>query len=163
MTKNLVHTTKNSLPKKTRIEVIEMLNRALASTSDLFMQLKQAHWNVKGMNFIAIHKLLDDIAEEVEDQVDIIAERVTSLGGTALGTLQEANKNTVLKTYPVTIFDAKDHIAHLTHNIAILGELARNHIDETDALNDMATNDLYIDLVRMLDKNLWFLEAHVQK
>lgn len=163
MKKNLLHTTKNSLPKNVRVEVIEMLNRTLASTADLFMQLKQAHWNVKGPNFIAIHKLLDDIAEEVEEQVDIVAERITSLGGTALGTLQEANKNSVLRLYPVDIFEAKDHIAHLTHNIAILGELARNHIDETDGLNDMATNDLYIDLVRMLDKNLWFLEAHVQK
>jgi len=161
--KNLVHTTKNSLPKKTRAEVVDLLNKSLASTTDLFIQLKQAHWNVKGMNFIAIHKLLDDIAKEVEERVDIVAERVTSLGGTALGTLEETVKNTALRKYPIDIFDAKDHIEHLTHNMAILGELARNHIDETNALSDMATNDIYIDLVRMLDKNLWFLEAHIQK
>ena len=161
--KNLLHTTKNSLPKKERVELIAILNSSLASTADLAMQLKQAHWNVKGPNFIAIHKLLDDIAEEVVEQVDIIAERVTSLGGTALGTLEQTVENTALRKYPIDIFEAKDHIAHLTHNMAILGELTRKHIDETDELNDMASNDIFIDLVRMLDKNLWFLEAHVQK
>ncbi len=163
MMKNLLHTTKNSLPKKERVETIALLNKSLACAADLSMQLKQAHWNIKGMNFIALHKLLDEIAEAVEEQVDVIAERITSLGGTALGTLEQTVENTSLRKYPVDIFDAKDHIAHLTHNIAILGELARKHIDETDELNDMATNDLFIDLVRMLDKNLWFLEAHVQK
>lgn len=152
-----------SLPEKERVQIIGLLNKTLASTSDLYAQLKQAHWNVKGMQFIALHLLLDKIAEEVEEQVDIVAERVTSLGGTALGTLQEAVKNTQLRIYPVDIFAEKDHLEHLTHNFAILGELSRNNIDETAKLDDMATNDLYIDLVRMLDKNLWFLEAHLQK
>lgn len=162
-TKSLMHETKMSLPHKKRIEVIALLNKSLASASDMYAQLKQAHWNVKGMNFIALHLLLDTIAEEVEEQVDIIAERITSLGGTALGTLQEAVKNSALRVYPVDIFDSKDHLEHLTHNMAIFGELSRNDIDETEILDDMATNDLYIDLVRMLDKNLWFLEAHLQK
>jgi len=162
-TKTIMHETEMSLPQKTRIEVVALLNKSLASCSDMYAQLKQAHWNVKGMNFIALHLLLDTIAEEVEEQVDIIAERITSLGGTALGTLQEAVKNTDLRVYPTDIFQAKDHLAHLTHNMAIFGELSRNNIDETEGLDDMATSDLYIDLVRMLDKNLWFLQAHLQK
>jgi starvation-inducible DNA-binding protein len=161
--KTMLHTTKMSLPEKERVQIIGILNKTLASTSDLYAQLKQAHWNIKGMQFIALHLLLDRIAEEVEEQVDIVAERITSLGGTALGTLQEAVKNTQLRLYPVDIFAEKDHLEHLTHNFAILGELSRKDIDETDKLDDMATNDLYIDLVRMLDKNLWFLEAHLQK
>lgn len=161
--KNILHKTKISLPEKARIEIIAILNQSLASTADLQAQLKQAHWNVKGMEFIALHKLFDAIAEEIEEQVDTIAERITSLGGTALGTLQEATKNTKLRLYPVDIFLAKDHIEHLTHNFAILGELSRNNIKETESLGDMATSDLYIDLTRVLDKNLWFIEAHVQK
>jgi starvation-inducible DNA-binding protein len=163
MKKNLMHPTKMSLPQKTRIEIIALLNKSLASGSDMYAQLKQAHWNIKGMNFIALHKLLDEIAEEVEEQVDIIAERITALGGTALGTLDEAVKNTALRTYPIDIFQSKDHLEHLIHNMAIFGELSRSNIDDTEELNDMGTNDLYIDLVRMLDKNLWFLEAHLQK
>ena len=158
-----LHQTKNSLPENVRIEVAKLLNSTLATVSDLAVQLKQAHWNVKGMEFISLHKLFDDLAEEVEEQVDTVAERITSLGGTALGTIQEAVKNTALKPYPVDIFSAKDHLEHLTHNFAIVGEHARQQVERTEKLNDMATNDLYIDLARMIDKNLWFLEAHLQK
>lgn len=161
--KKLLHKTKIGIPEKVRIEVIRLLNHSLASTTDLYAQLKQAHWNVKGPEFIALHKLFDDIAEELEEHVDTIAERITALGGTALGTLDEAVKNTALAEYPVDIFTAKKHLEHLTHNFAILSELVRDHIDATAELDDMGTNDLYIGLERFLAKNLWFLEAHLQK
>jgi len=161
--KKLMHATKMSLPEKVRIESITLLNKSLASGSDMYAQLKQAHWNIKGMNFIALHKLLDEIAADVQEHVDVIAERITAMGGTALGTLQQAVKNTNLFTYPVDIFAAKDHLEHLTVNMAAFGEESRNNIKNTDKIGDMVTNDLYIDLTRMLDKNLWFLEAHLQK
>ncbi|HRN77759.1 MAG TPA: DNA starvation/stationary phase protection protein Dps [Candidatus Dependentiae bacterium] len=158
-----LHTTRMSLPEKDRIEIIAMLNKSLASTSDLYAQCKQAHWNVKGPEFISLHKLFDEIAEQIEDQVDIIAERITSLGGTALGTLQEAVQNTELRVYPTNIFAAKDHVEHLGHNFAILGELSRNNIDASIEIGDQCTGDLYIELTRLLDKSLWFIEAYMQK
>jgi starvation-inducible DNA-binding protein len=161
--KQIMHETKMSLPEKERIEIVSTLNRSLASTNDLYIQLKQAHWNVKGPEFIAIHKLLDELAEEIEEQVDIIAERITSLGGTAFGTIQAIAENSQLRVYPLDIFKIKDHLQHLIHNYAILGELTRNNIDLTAQLGDFGTNDLYIVLARLLDKSLWFLEAHLQK
>jgi starvation-inducible DNA-binding protein len=159
----LMHVTKNSMPEKNRIELVFMLNRSLASTNDLYIQLKQAHWNIKGATFIAVHKLLDEIAEHVENQVDIIAERITSLGGTALGTLQKTLENSNLRIYPIDIFKIEDHIMHLTHNIAILAELTRTNIKRAEMLEDMVTSDMYIGLTQVLDHNLWFLEAHLQK
>ncbi len=161
--KKIMHKTKINIPEKNRVELVHLLNHTLASTTDLYLQLKQAHWNIKGMEFIAVHKLLDEIAEEVEEQVDIVAERATSLGGTALGTIEEIKKNSKLDTYPIDIFSIKDHLIHLTHNIAILGELTRGNIKRSETFNDFATGDVYIALTRMLDKNLWFLEAHLQK
>jgi starvation-inducible DNA-binding protein len=158
-----LHATRISIPERTRVELIDILNKTLASTTDLYAQLKHAHWNVKGKEFIALHKLFDELAEEINGHVDIVAERITSLGGTALGTLPEANKNTQLRLYPVTIFSATEHLEHLCHNFAILGELTRENMQKTEELEDMATNDLYIDLARVLDKGLWFLEAHLQK
>lgn len=161
--KNLLHHSQISLPEKDRVELIAMMNKTLASTSDLYAQLKQAHWNIKGEQFIAVHLLLDTIAEQVEEQVDIVAERIMALGGSAMGTLQEAVKNTQLRLYPTDIFMIKDHIEHLTHNMAILGELSRKNIKESEKYADMVTSDMYIALTTMLDKNLWFLEAHIQK
>ena len=161
--KHIMHTTKISLPEKDRIELVGMLNETLASTADLYAQLKQAHWNVKGPNFIALHTLLDQLAAQILAQVDIIAERITSLGGTALGTTQTIGQNTKLRVYPTNIFTGNDHIEHLSHNYAILGEICRTNIKKTESLHDMATSDFYIALTQELDKSLWFLEAHVQK
>lgn len=158
-----MHQTKVTIPEKDRIELIEMLNTSLASTADLYAQLKQAHWNVKGPEFIALHKLFDELAEQIEEQVDIVAERITSLGGTALGTVQAIVKGSALREYPIDIFSMKDHIENLTHNIALLGKLSRKNITLTEKLGDLGTNDIYIEFVRLLDKALWFLEAHVQK
>ena len=161
--KSPLHDTRISIPEKARIELIHALNLSLASTADLYNQLKQAHWTVKGPYFIAVHQLFDTIAAGILEHTDVIAERVESLGGTALGTTQSIGQNTQLRVYPTDIVSEKDHINHLTHNVAILGELSRNNIKQAEELGDTATGDIYIDLARFLDKYLWFLEAHVQK
>ncbi len=161
--KNSMHVTKINIPEDRRIELIALLNTSLACGNDLYAQLKQAHWNIKGSNFIALHKLFDELAEQVEEQVDIIAERIESLGGTAQGTIQSTIKNSSLRLYPEDIFLAKEHLEHLTHNFAILGELSRNNIRICEQLEDLGTGDLYIAFTRLLDKSLWFLEAHLQK
>lgn len=161
--KKSLHATKNSIPEKVRLELVNILNASLASTTDLYGQLKQAHWNIKGSEFIALHQLFDQIAEELEHHIDTIAERAAALGGTVLGTVQEVAKNTALDPYPTHIIKAKDHLERLTHNIAIISELTRDYIDESEELCDMVTNDVFIDLARFLDKNLWFLESHLQK
>lgn len=158
-----MHSTRISLPEKDRIEISGLLNITLASVLDLYAQIKHAHWNVKGTNFISLHLLFDKIAEEVENQADVIAERIMALGGSAFGTIQEIISNSKLRVYPIDIFQGADHIEHLTHNFAILGELSAENIDQTAKLDDMVTNEIYVDLTRMLDKNSWFLEAYAQK
>src|SRR5690242_8399554 len=113
MANSALHITKISLSEKNRVELIAMLNATLASVADLYAQLKHAHWNVKGLEFIALHKLFDEQAEEVEGQVDMVAERVTALGGTALGTVQDMVKGTELKAYPADLCAARLVLEHL--------------------------------------------------
>lgn len=160
---NGMHHTQNGMAEKKRIESSAILNKTLASAIDLYLDTKQAHWNIKGYGFIATHKLLDEVAEEIEEHIDIIAERIAALGGTAYGTLQTVSKATGLREYPITIYSVTEHLEHLTHNVAILGELVRSDIHKTAELGDFGTNDLYISLSRMLDHNLWLLEGHLQK
>lgn len=160
---NGMHHTRNSIKEKTRIELCLRLNQTLANLIDLYLQTKQAHWNIKGQGFMSMHKLLDEVAEAVENELDTVAERVTALGGTALGTLQTVGTGTQLRVYPTNIITIPEHLEHLTHNYAILGESVRNDIHETGELGEMATNDVYIELSRLLDKSLWLLEAEIQK
>src|SRR6266568_3013581 len=113
-----MHKTKNDIPEATRSKIAELLNVRLAECLDLYLTTKQAHWNVKGPNFIALHELFDNVAEEVEGHVDTIAERITALGGYAEGTTQVIKSRSTLKEYPLNIVNGRDHVEHLSTALA---------------------------------------------
>lgn len=91
-----MYKTKNDLPEERRKQLIEILNNRLADCVDLRMQAKQAHRNVKGPSFIALHKLFDEVADTAEEDVDLIAERVVQLRGIAEGTVRVAGQRSTL-------------------------------------------------------------------
>lgn len=157
-----LHSTRIDIPAKTRSKVIAILNARLADAIDLSMQAKQAHWNVKGPNFIGLHELFDDVAEHAEGHVDKLAERITSLGGTALGTVRAVGRTSSLKAYPEDIFDGPAHVAALATALAAFAKLTRAAIETTDDLDDEVTSDLFNEITGEADKDLWFLEAHLQ-
>ncbi len=154
--------TRNSLPEKTRIEITALLQARLCDTIDLMMQAKQAHWNVKGPNFIAQHELFDKVFEDTKGYVDVIAERIVQLGGTAFGTIRIAAKHTSLPEYPLDIASGKKHIAALAHAIAFYGEGIRKAIATCTKLSDADSADICTQISRGSDMNLWFVEAHEQ-
>jgi len=125
-------------------------------------QAKQAHWNVKGHHFIALHELFDQVATAVEAHVDLIAERVTALGGTAMGTARVVAQTSTLSEYPLEIFDGTAHVDALSTAMADFGKKIRQNIDDADKLDDADTADLFTEVSREIDKLLWFVEAHIQ-
>ena len=157
-----MYKTKIDLSEKVRRNVAGILNDRLAYAIDLQSQIKQAHWNVKGPNFIALHELFDKLSDVVLEQIDEIAERVTSLGGTAEGTVAVAAKRSKLKNYPLSITAGKDHLFYLSTQLSVYGKVARAAITDTDELGDAGTADLFTGISREIDKYLWFLEAHLQ-
>jgi starvation-inducible DNA-binding protein len=158
-----MYKTKIDLSEKVRRNIIVILNDRLAYAIDLQSQIKQAHWNVKGPNFIALHELFDKISDLVLEQIDEIAERVTSLGGTAEGTVAVAAKRSKLKNYPLSITAGKDHLFYLSTQLSVYGKVVRAAISDTDELGDADTADLFTGISRDIDKYLWFLEAHLQE
>lgn len=154
--------SKNDLPEATRKKVIDLLNARLADCIDLQSQTKQAHWNVKGPNFIGLHELFDKINEEVEDYVDDIAERAVQLGGVAEGTIRMAAKRSSLNEYPLQVADGRAHVDALSSALASFGAQARTAITESNDLGDLDTADLFTEVSRGIDKWLWFVEAHLQ-
>ncbi len=157
-----MHKTKIDIKKGEREKIIEILNSRLADASDLKSQAKQAHWNVKGMSFIALHELFDQVATDVEAYTDLIAERITTLGGTALGTVRVAAANSSLSEYPLEITDGADHVDALSTALSDFGKKIRQNIDDTDKLGDADTADIFTEISRGIDKSLWFVEAHIQ-
>lgn len=160
--KKTMFKTKNDLPKQKRTKLIALLNARLADCIDLQTQTKQAHWNVKGPSFIALHELFDKVNADVEDYVDEIAERAVQLGGVAEGTARIAAKRSSLPEYPADLSNGRDHVEALSTVIAEFGKLVRKAIDESDELTDADTADLFTGISRGIDKWLWFIEAHNQ-
>jgi starvation-inducible DNA-binding protein len=145
-----------------RQAIIALLNARLADSVDLRSQVKWAHWNVKGMHFIQLHQLFDSVAGHLEDHTDTIAERIVTLGGVANGTTREAAGKSTLKEADLTASDGASQLKWLVHNVAHHANALRQAVKESDDLGDAITTDLFTSVTRELDKDLWFLEAHLQ-
>jgi starvation-inducible DNA-binding protein len=162
-TQNKTFRTSVNLKDNTRQEIIQLLNARLADTLDLKLQTKHAHWNVKGSDFIQLHELFDDVAAHLEAHSDLIAERITAIGGVANGTTRQAAAASSIPEYDLNAVDGLAHVAALVERLSKLTNQARGDIDRADDLGDKGTSDLLTQIVRDADKDLWFLEAHLQR
>lgn len=157
-----MYPTKNTMPEKTRVAMIDMLQAHLANSLDLKTQAKQAHWNVKGPDFIALHELFDKISASSEEYTDLVAERIMQLGGVAEGTVRVAAKRTQLPEYPLNISAGHQHVNALAQTLASYGEQTRKAISNAEEAEDPATADIMTEITREVDKYTWFVEAHLQ-
>ncbi len=155
--------TRIDIPAETREQVIAMLNQQLADMADLYSQTKQAHWNVKGSDFYQLHKLFDKLAEELLDEVDTVAERITALGGVALGTVHMSAQSSRLPEFPGRAVLSMACVEVLAVRYASLAETTRSAITIASERGDETTANMLQDISHELDKSLWFLEAHLQK
>ncbi|KQT66012.1 MULTISPECIES: DNA starvation/stationary phase protection protein Dps [unclassified Aureimonas] len=158
----LLHATKNPQKENVRGAMVPLLQKHLGTAIDLSYQAKQAHWNVKGMNFIAVHKLFDELHEQAEGYVDLIAERLTGMGGQAQGTVQASAANSILQPYALDIVHAEDHLRRLSDSYAAWSEALMEGIEEADDAGDDLTADLLTEVGRGINTSLYFLESHFQ-
>lgn len=154
--------SKIDLAAKTRKSSIALCNDHLADAIDLQCQCKQAHWNVKGPQFMQLHEFFDKLHDEAEEAVDVLAERVTALGGVAEGRVGKVARSSRLPTYPGNISNGKDHLSALADAFVRFGKSVRKAIDTASKAGDAGTSDLFTELSRNNDKQLWFIEAHLQ-
>lgn len=157
-----MYKTRNSLPEEQRAKLIELLNRRLADSIDLMLQTRQAHWNVKGPQFITLHQLFGQVADGVEGYVELLGERIVQLGGSAEGTAYLVSRRTSLDRYPLAIADGNGHIEALATALACFGKHVRYAIGQAADLLDADSADLFTEISRGTDSWLWLVEAHLQ-
>lgn len=149
------------LAQHIRKEAIQLLQARLSDCLDLEAQLKQAHWNVKGRDFFQLHELFDKIHGEIEELSDTLAERITALGGVADGKVQTTAARSSLYEYPLEAKGGAAHLKAVAAALAGFGKQARGDIDKAAAIGDADTADVFTEISRTADKQLWFVEAHL--
>jgi starvation-inducible DNA-binding protein len=154
--------TKNGLSQSIRTQMITLLNQQLADTLDLFSQTKHAHWNVKGEEFYQLHKMFDEHAACAEEWADLLAERAVMLGGYATGTVRMSAAASTLAEFPTTITNSMEYVAATVDCWAAYANSTREAIDTADEAGDASTADLFTEVSRQADMNLWVQEAHLQ-
>ena len=162
-TTSSAYKTQIDIDEQARLTLARLLNQNLADMIDLFNQTKYAHWNVKGPEFMQLHELFDGVAERVEEGCDLIAERVVTLGGVAEGTTRQSVEYSTIGEYDLKAVNGLEHVRALAAQVAKLAASIRSAIHESAELGDPTTSDLFTEISRSLDKDLWFLEAHIQK
>jgi starvation-inducible DNA-binding protein len=140
--------------------MVNLLNARLADAVDLTTHAKQAHWTVRGSNFIALHQLFDTVHTDAQEWMDLVAERVAQLGGQAHGTATAASEKSKLPRYPLNVTDGATQVDALSASLAAFGKLVRAAIDEATEKGDAATADIFTEIARGVDKQLWFVEAN---
>lgn len=164
------YTTRLGIDEGKRHKLVEMLNQTLAATSDLYSQTKQAHWNVKGKDFYQLHLLYDELAERLEEPLDLVAERIVLLGGYAYGTVRMAAKNSLISPFPGTdaegdedLFNDPSFLTTLADRWAEYADHIRESDEKSDEVGDPGTTDLYDQITHIADRGTWFIEAHLQR
>jgi starvation-inducible DNA-binding protein len=155
-----VNPTKNSLDAAKRGKSVVLLGMGLVNALDLERQAKQAHWNVKGANFGALHELFDRVAQDAEDHSDLLAERLVTLGGTADGRIETIAQRSTLPGYPLQARSGAEHIDALAAALAAFGTVVRDAVDEATGWGDADTADVFTEISRAVDKALWMVESH---
>jgi starvation-inducible DNA-binding protein len=150
-----------NLPREAREELVELLNTCLATAIDLHWQVKQAHWNIRGRDFISRHELFDEIADHVRKHADDFAERAGNLGGYAQGTIRLAAKNSELEEYDLSAVNGDDHVRVLVDRVATYASIIRSGIQRGDEADDPVTSDLLTRILGEVEQDLWFLESHL--
>jgi starvation-inducible DNA-binding protein len=161
--RNARYSTLNDLPAPVRGHMVGVLNARLADAIDLRTQLKVAHWNVKGPEFIALHRLFDEIAADAEEYVDLLAERAVQLGGVADGTARQVVARSGLDEYAATSGGGgREHVHAVADALATFGRSVREAIETAADARDQDTADIFTEISRGTDKWLWMVEAHDQ-
>ena len=149
------------LEDNARKTAISELQACMSDGLSLSLALKQAHWNLKGPNFIAVHELLDGVKTRLDPNIDDMAERIQQLDGTAVGTVEEVARATRLAPYPTDLTKVSDHVREIADRLRSYGARVRHAIDATNGAGDASTADVLTEASRQADKDLWFVQSHL--
>jgi starvation-inducible DNA-binding protein len=145
-----------------RKKIVETLNMRLSDEYVLYTKTRKYHWNVIGPRFHQLHEFFKEQYEILDEMVDEIAERARQLGGKSLGTLDEFARNSSINEEPGQNPDAQTMISNLLNDHEKVIKTLRKNADEAEELEDMVTNDFFLEAAQKHEKMAWMLRAHLE-
>jgi starvation-inducible DNA-binding protein len=158
-----LHPTRIDTPLEIRTYVLLLLQQTLACTVDLRSHIKQASWNVKGPHALQVQALFDTIATELDAYADLMAARITMLGGVARGTARTAVAQSPLPEYPSTLVTGDAHVQAIAERLAHYATEIRADIMHTVDVEDAHTAQLYTDISRGIETRLGGLDVYLHR
>lgn len=158
-----VHRTPLALDTTAALSSVESLQQLLADTITLRDLYKKHHWQAAGPTFYMFHLLFDKHAAEQSELVDLLAERVQTLGGVSVAMGGDVAAMTLVPRAPVGREGTQDQLARLLHAHEVILLEARAMARASAAAGDIGTNDIIVSsIVRVGELQVWFLAQHVQ-
>ena len=143
-------------------QVHKVLNNVLANGNILYIKLRNFHWNLKGKDFVEYHELFEEQYEQVAEAVDAVAERIASLGGTAIGTTSEFASASNLKETPGKLPANLEMVKQLVKDHETIIKGLRKAVDDCDEkYKDMGTSDFLTGLMTDHEKMAWKLRQYL--
>jgi starvation-inducible DNA-binding protein len=148
-----------TIPQPIATGVADALRPVVINCQALVIEAKQAHWHVRGANFIGIHKLLDKLVDNALEYADLAAERIIALGYPVNANLTEVQAGSTLPPITPGFVDSATLIPEVLAQIDAALETVRAAVETLDEI-DQVSQDVVIEIARGLDKDRWFLFAH---
>lgn len=146
------------LEKSTTKELSEDLNVLLANFQIYYQNLRGVHWNIKGEQFFQLHPKFEELYLDAQEKVDLVAERILTLGATPLHTFEDYIKYSSVKVGK-NISDAEKSVQLVLDSIQELLKIERQILDRSAELDDEGTNSMMSDFISFQEKTAWMLKA----
>lgn len=140
----------------------QFLSPLVVDLEALVVNGKQAHWHLRGNNFIGVHELLDTLVADAQGWADMAAERVVALGLPVDSRLATVAAKTSVPELSAGFQQSEDSIAEVVAMLDAVIQTARTAVDELDEI-DLNSQDVAVEIVRGLEKDRWLLLAHIAK
>jgi starvation-inducible DNA-binding protein len=154
--------TPSHLSEQSRVTLVDELNARLCDCCDLFSQIKVAHWNIKGPQFSALHPLFETFGQRLCRTIDCVAERCVTLGGVARGTSRHVAKHSVIPEYPQDTIRDLEHVRLLAERFDKCLVGLKTSRETCIKLNDQDSMDMLNVVIRDMERDNWFLLAHLE-
>lgn len=150
------------LPVKESKEMVNELNVLLSNFQVYYQNLRGIHWNIRGKRFFELHVKFEELYNDAQLKVDMVAERILTIGGNPLHTFEDYIKHNKL-TVGKSISNDEKAVQLIIDSLSDLLKIERELLNKSDEINDEGTNAMMSDFIGEQEKTIWMMRAWAEE